>query len=122
MEMEIKGNTTNPETRFRLDELIEEEFYSTRERKLLAPETELMLAVLKDGIAHILKGGERRKRKREAQEVAQDQRWMIEENDDWVFSFENICTALQINPSWLRRGIIQKKKAKLKKRYINGRR
>jgi hypothetical protein len=38
---------------------------------------------------------------------AQD--WILEKNNEWPFSFENICEALQLNPDYTRRGLIVSK-------------
>ena len=40
--------------------------------------------------------------------------WIFEKNTDWLFSFENICESLQLNPDYIRRGLLAWKEAKRK--------
>ncbi len=73
----------------------------------------LMLAVLEDAVACFQKHAHARDNKgkalfREAEE------WILEENNDWIFSFANICETLGIDPSYLRRGLIEWKEKKFK--------
>jgi hypothetical protein len=32
--------------------------------------------------------------------------WILNKNTDWLFSFENICENLQLNPDYIRRGLL----------------
>jgi hypothetical protein len=41
--------------------------------------------------------------------------WILEKNTEWLFSFENICEALQLNPDYIRRGLLVWKEAKRNK-------
>ena len=36
----------------------------------------------------------------------------IHDHSDWLFSFENICETLQLNPGYIRRGLLVWKQAK----------
>jgi hypothetical protein len=38
--------------------------------------------------------------------------WILEKNTHWPFSFENICETLQLNPDYIRRGLLVWKEAK----------
>jgi hypothetical protein len=40
--------------------------------------------------------------------------WILEKNAEWLFSFENICETLQLNPDYIRRGLLVWKEAKRK--------
>ena len=40
--------------------------------------------------------------------------WILEKNSDWFFSFENICETLELNPDYIRRGLLIWKEAKRK--------
>lgn len=42
--------------------------------------------------------------------------WILEENSDWIFSFENICEVLGFNPSYVRQGLMRWKEMKLAER------
>ena len=70
------------------------------------PEKRLMLAVMEDAISTFQKsvrGATRRQRRllRETEE------WVGSADSHWPFSFENICAALDIEPTYLRRGLHQ---------------
>ncbi|HEX9264812.1 MAG TPA: hypothetical protein VF977_10605 [Candidatus Binatia bacterium] len=82
----------------------------TRGRNLL-PEKELMLAILSDAIECILKYCEepiplREKLFRDAHD------WLFEQDEKEPFSFLNICEALNFDPSYLRRGVLEKMRVK----------
>ena len=76
-------------------------------------EERLMLAVLEDAIEcfqqHVL--AQYVWEKKLFQE-AED--WILERNSDWLFSFENICQALRLNPDYIRRGLLVWKEARRK--------
>ena len=78
----------------------------TRGRNLV-PEKELMLAILSDAIECILKYCNepiplREKLFREAHE------WLFEQDEKAPFSFLNVCEALNFDPSYLRRGVLER--------------
>jgi len=67
-----------------------------------------MFAVLEDAIMCFYKyalarNGRSERLFREAQD------WILEQNSDWLFSFENICSTLRPDPTYLRRGLTQSK-------------
>jgi len=68
-------------------------------------EQELMLAVLEDAInsfqIYLVAGNE--KDRKQFQEV---QQWIQGKNQDWLFSFDNICETLGLDPSYVRRGLM----------------
>jgi len=70
----------------------------------LEAEQKLMLAVLEDAVTCFQKYFTARDRIgtslfREAEE------WiLLQEKDDWLFSFDNICEALDLNPRYIREG------------------
>jgi hypothetical protein len=87
-------------------------FANLRRRTLLEPEKRLMLAVLEDAIHcfqdHLLTASGRKRRVfKEAQE------WITEMSADWIFSFENVCETLGLNPAYVRQGLLQWKEKKL---------
>lgn len=87
---------------------IERLFKKTRREK----EEALMLAVLADAIECFQRYvfGENEREKKSFQE-AED--WILEKNDDWLFSFHSICETLQLNPDYLRQGLLRWKQAKI---------
>ena len=65
-----------------------------------------MLAVLDDVIECFQKYAGARDGKggrlfREAEE------WILERDSEWLFSFDNICDVLNLDPSYIRRGLKQ---------------
>ncbi|MBI4524103.1 MAG: hypothetical protein HY695_09865 [Deltaproteobacteria bacterium] len=93
---------------FQLDALLSAQYLDTFKRKVfLEPEKELMLAVLVDALACFqdfifAQSGRRQSRFREAKE------WIfLTKESEWLFSFENICEVLGLNPEYLRRGLLQ---------------
>lgn len=41
--------------------------------------------------------------------------WILEEDGDWPFSFENVCEVLGLNPRYVRQGLIRWRNKKLAK-------
>jgi hypothetical protein len=76
-------------------------------------EERLMLAVLQDAVRcfqeHVL--AQHLWEKTLLQEA---ENWIFEKNTNWFFSFENICETLQLNPDYIRRGLLVWKNAKRK--------
>lgn len=84
-------------------------------RRSLEPEMALMLAVLEDAIScfqrHVLASGGKAKRQfREAE------KWIMEKDNEWLFSFENICEALGLSPRFVRKGLLRWKVKRLAKK------
>ena len=73
-------------------------------------EEKLMLAVLQDAVECFQENAlsEQPWEKKLFQE-AED--WILAKNSDWLFSFENICETLQLNPGYIRRGLLVWKQA-----------
>jgi hypothetical protein len=76
-------------------------------------EKELMMAVLQDAVecfqTYVLS-----KRPREKRLFQEAEDWILEKNSDWFFSFENICEILELDPDYIRQGLICWKEAKRK--------
>ena len=73
------------------------------------PENRLMLAVLEEALVTFQRGlsspvPQRRKRFFEVD------RWILSQDTDWPFSFENICTTLRIDPDYIRAGLTRMKR------------
>jgi hypothetical protein len=98
---------------FQPDTLLPAQYLDTYRRKThLDPETHLMLAVLEDAVACFQKyvfarDGKSRGMFREAEE------WILAEESEWLFSFDNISDALGLDPQYLREGLMRWKKAML---------
>lgn len=101
---------------FQPDTLLPEQFLETfRRRSHLEPEKTLMLAVLEDGIACFQKYLLARDSRGKAL-FQEAERWIMEQDSDWLFSFENICEALGFEPDYLRAGLLRWKEARLSRR------
>jgi hypothetical protein len=96
--------------------LLAGESLDERHRRTLAePEKRLMLAVLAEAINGFQDDHSARRgnRKRLFDEV---QRWILEAQGNWVFGFENICSALALNPEYIREGLVRWQKKQLSNR------
>ena len=101
---------------FQPDTLLPAQYLDTLRRKAhLDPEKRLMLAVLEDAIACFQKYVSARDNKGKAlfREVEE---WILEDDIDWLFSFQNICEALGFNPSYVRQGLLDWKEKQLTER------
>lgn len=76
------------------------------------PELRLMLAVLEEALKSFRRGvlSSDPMQRRDFIEV---DAWVRCRDTDWPFSFENICTTLEIDPDYLRAGLAQLKRVAL---------
>ena len=81
-------------------------FDPVRERKSLQAERRLMLAVLEDAINCLQIRKRRHGIKKELYEETVD--WLKSEDDEDVFSFQNICEVLDIDASKLRSKLLRR--------------
>lgn len=98
---------------FQPDILISAQYLATYRRRFnLNPEQLLMLAVLEDAIIcfqdHVAATC---KRKRLLHLEAEQ--WILNEDQSYLFSFENICDSLGLEPAYLRQGLLRWKQAAL---------
>ena len=87
-------------------------FEAMRKKHVLEGEKRLVLSVLEDGIDCFMKCMEATTSKgqrlfREAEE------WIDLEDKRWVFSFDNVCEMLDINPAYMRAGLRRWKERRL---------
>jgi hypothetical protein len=100
---------------FQDDMLVPARYFDDRRGKtLLEPETRLMFAVLEDAVRCFQENcsaryGERKRLFNQAQG------WIFEVRDDWVFGFENICSVLELNADYIRKGLKRWKEKELSK-------
>jgi hypothetical protein len=83
------------------------QFSDTLRRNIyVEPERILMLAVLEDAIYCLQKHATcaRGRNKRLFDETIN---WVQTENDEWLFSFENVCDTVGLNAGRLRRSLLQ---------------
>ena len=98
---------------FEPDTLLPIQYFEAMRRKhLLEGEKRLVLSVLEDAVECFMKCIDSSTNKgqrlfREAEE------WINLEDKKWVFSFDNVCDMLDINPEYMRRGLKGWKERKL---------
>ncbi|PYJ71936.1 MAG: hypothetical protein DME76_00210 [Verrucomicrobia bacterium] len=99
---------------FQPDTLLSAQYFDDRRRKApLEPVKRLMLAILEDAINcfqdnHRARCGKSKRLFDEARE------WIFGVSD-WVFGFENICSALGFEPQYIRAGLLRWKEKELAK-------
>src|SRR2546427_4365343 len=100
---------------FQPDSLLSAQYFETLRRKtLVEPEKRLMLAILEDGI-NCFQENLRAQDVRRSRLFQDAEAWIVELDGDWVFSFENVCEALGINPAYVRQGLLRSRENKLSK-------
>ena len=85
-----------------------------RQKSYMEPEARLMLAVLEDAVTcyqkYVFAQDER------GAELFHDaEAWVMQKDSKWLFSFDNICESLGINPAYVRDGLVRWKRAALGK-------
>jgi hypothetical protein len=89
------------------DHLLSFQFFNTHgERTQQEPERMLILAVLEDAVTCIQKYASISKA-REKRWFREAMEWILADDDDWVFSFNNVCEAVGLSPGRLRRALIR---------------
>jgi hypothetical protein len=80
-------------------------------------EEALILAVLEDAIVcfqkYVLAQNER-----EMKIFQEAEEWILTKNSDWLLSFESVCEILQLDPDYLRQGLMCWKEVQRKDRYV----
>jgi hypothetical protein len=108
---------------FEPDTLLPIQYFEAMRRKhLLEGEKRLVLSVLEDAVECFMKlidspTSKGQRLFREAEE------WINHEDKKWVFSFDNVCDMLDINPQYMRRGLRawkQRKIEELARRAVEG--
>lgn len=101
---------------FQPDILVPTQYFEAfRTKTDLEQEKRLMLAILEYAVASFQKYIFARDSKGKAK-FQETEDWILEENSDWIFSFENICEVLGFNPSYVRQGLLRWKEMKLAER------
>lgn len=84
---------------------VAEQFFDTlRRSEHLEPEKALLLAILQDAIDGFQKYSLAHDRLGK-QRFHEAEQWIMESGDDWIFSFNNVCELLGLDPEYLRRGL-----------------
>jgi hypothetical protein len=98
---------------FEPDTLLPIQYFEAMRRKhLLEGEKRLVLSVLEDAVECFMKCIDSATNK--GQRLYRDaDEWINLEDKQWVFSFDNVCDMLDINPEYMRRGLKSWKERKL---------
>ena len=98
---------------FEPDTLLPIQYFEAMRRKhLLEGEKRLILSVLEDAVECFMKCIDASSSK--GQRLFRDaEEWINLEDKKWVFSFDNVCEMLDVNPEYLRRGLREWKVRKL---------
>src|SRR5512142_715592 len=77
------------------------------------PEMKLVAAILKDGIDCYLKyfSAKPRRGKKRPNEAEE---WFFSKDERWLFSFENVCGLLKLEPDYIRRALLHYKQNHVK--------
>ena len=86
-----------------------------RPRRKLTPEKHLMLAILEDAIYCYLRFSPGASES-DFRLFNDAEHWIFDAPEEWVFSFANICQVLEINPTYLRRGLGARRRGALNER------
>ncbi|HYL60640.1 MAG TPA: hypothetical protein VEU51_17375 [Candidatus Acidoferrales bacterium] len=87
-------------------------FEAMRKKHLLEGEKRLILSVLEDAIECFMKCIDASTSK--GQRLFRDaDEWIAHEDKRWVFSFDNVCDMLDINPEYMRMGLAKWKEKRL---------
>jgi hypothetical protein len=84
--------------------MVEQYLDTFRRSEHLEPEKSLLAAILEDAVQEYRKyrrahDADGKKRFREAEE------WIMCGGKDWIFSFDNVCELLGLDPEYVRRGL-----------------
>lgn len=92
------------------DTIVSQQFFDSFRSTHLEPEKSLLLAILEDAVHCIEKyraatdrAGKERFREAES--------WIMKPGNEWIFSFDNVCDLLGLDPQYIRQGL-QKRCAK----------
>ena len=100
---------------FQPDTLVSSQYFDVfRSKANLEPEKSLILAILEDAVYCFKRYALSQERKGKSLYCEAEQ-WIMEENSHWIFSFENICEFLDIDPHYLRRGLRTWKESHLRR-------
>src|SRR5262245_54149186 len=96
---------------FQVDSLTAQQFYNAFKRTAhLVPEKTLMLAILQDAVAVFQNyAGIQERKRREL--FLEAEAWILATDRTYLFSFDNICELLGLNPIYLRQGLMRWKAA-----------
>ncbi|MBI3247064.1 MAG: hypothetical protein HYZ50_11230 [Deltaproteobacteria bacterium] len=103
-------------TLFQPDTLLPAQFFATlKQRSQACGERRLMAAILEDAVDCFQKYlWAKENRSRNLRQEAEN--WFVSDDDSWPFSFVNVCHALDLEPDFIRRGLLTWKERQLARR------
>lgn len=108
-------------TLFQPDSLAAPQFFENlRRRSYPDPTHRLVLAILEDAIRCFQDNLRARDSKRKALHL-EAERWILSEDRSWIFSFNNVCEMLGLNPAYVRAGLMRWKERQLASRAKSAR-
>ena len=88
------------------------EFFDRYHRKTpIEGEKKLMLAILEDAVLCFLQKTRRLEGPKNS-DSEEAKRWIFDKTDDGPFSFQRICEALELDPTWVQKRLAQTKRKK----------
>ena len=99
---------TNDEIFIRMiepDILLSAEYAQVYGKRVLEPEQQLLVSVLEEAVADYRRFVFARDKKG-ARRFCDAETWIMNDDNDWVFSFSNCCGVLGIMPGYLRKGLL----------------
>jgi len=111
----VNGKAYSQPSLFRPDTGFDPQWRKAPERK--TSEQKLMLAVLDDAVSCFQKYFATRD-KRGTRLFHEAEEWILRQgNNDWRFSFDNICETLDLNPGYIREGLLHWRDHRLRERH-----
>jgi hypothetical protein len=102
---------------FQPDVLVPSQYLAnTKSKTYREPEKKLMLAVLEDALWCFQNGLFSRDNKKKRFLAGEAEEWIMEEYGDWLFSFNEICELLGLEPRYLRKRLVRWKQETLRRR------
>jgi len=111
------GHSTEDVDPFLPDTVSPAQYLETVRRKThLEADQELMLAILEDAITCFQVHFAARD-KQKTRQFREAEKWiLLQEKSDWLFSFDNVCETLGLNPGYIREGLLQWRHFRLRER------
>ncbi len=92
------------------DVLLVNEFLQVYQSSLAqTPEMRLVAALLKDGIDSYIKSLSAKPRRGRKSLANEAEEWIFSKDEEWPFSFENVCAILRVEPDYIRRVLLSYK-------------
>jgi len=87
------------------DTTLRDQYFATfRRSEHLEPEKALLMAILEDAI-HCYRKYRAARDRAGRERFREAEQWIMEEGDDRLFSFHNVCELLGLDPQYIRRGV-----------------